>query len=713
MEHFTQAVLALVRDTGVVGYWIALFAAFAETALVVGLLIPGSSFLLLMGVLAGQGVLDLGDLLAFAAVGAVLGDNINYFLGRKYGHRWLTQKRWFLKPEYLSRAEGFFDRHGGKSVLLGRFVPSVKELMPFIAGMANMERLPFFVWNLLGAIGWALQWILPGYIFSQSLALAHAWLSRLGLLLFLCVTLIVLLYMLRWLAIRYGPGAAQLTRSVIRSIIEAVRNNPDIAAWGQRHPGLIGFLNRRGDTTRLTGLPMTLIGLAMLYVLLLFGGLVEDLLVREAIVAADARIDSLVASFRTGALNELFYGITTLGNPQVVVAGLLLSMAVLYRLHRTRFVLPMIVSVVAAESLVFLSKLAFHRPRPAQALLEPGGYSFPSGHAAISLAFYGFLFFIVMHATRKWRARVNLLFGAAFLALSIGFSRLYLGVHYLSDVLAGYLLGGLGLLIGSAMVFGGWQGIRLKPLRARTSRSTATVAVVLLGAVWMTVFLRLNAQPPLLSYESAPASGPEQYTGPQQLFSAPDASYALSVTGNRKAPINLVFLATPSSLDSCLQAAGWHAAKTTRWQTVFEAYRDVLLNRGNPAAPMSPWFWNDRTPIQQWSRPDGPDRVFDRSFLRIWRTSLTAAGGTDVLVASTGHERLPSWHLVPEVDAAFDHSRGQLLKQLAQTGGVAGTELFGVPDDKNASRTGLLYEGERSVVRLKACRANMQIKPGK
>lgn len=86
MEHFTQAVLALVRDTGVVGYWIALFAAFAETALVVGLLIPGSSFLLLMGVLAGQGVLDLGDLLAFAAVGAVLGDNINYFLGRKYGH---------------------------------------------------------------------------------------------------------------------------------------------------------------------------------------------------------------------------------------------------------------------------------------------------------------------------------------------------------------------------------------------------------------------------------------------------------------------------------------------------------------------------------------------------------------------------------------------------------------------------------------------------
>ncbi|MFC6684028.1 LssY C-terminal domain-containing protein [Marinobacter koreensis] len=185
------------------------------------------------------------------------------------------------------------------------------------------------------------------------------------------------------------------------------------------------------------------------------------------------------------------------------------------------------------------------------------------------------------------------------------------------------------------------------------------------------------------------------------------------MTGTRKAPINLVFLATPSSLDSCLRAAGWHAAQTTRWQTVFEAYRDVLLSRGNPAAPLSPWFWSDRTPLQQWSRPDGPDRVFDRSFLRIWRTSLTAAGGTDVLVASTGHEHLPSWHLVPEVDAAFDHSRGQLLKQLAQTRGVAGTEPFEVPDDKNASRTGPLYEGERSVVRLKACRANMQIKPGK
>ena len=134
MDSITQTALSVAQHAGLWGYWFALLAALAETVFLVGLFMPGSTLLLVMGMLAGQGVFDLGDLLFFAIVGATLGDNVNYFLGRRYGRHWLREDRWFLKTEHVEKAEGFFNRHGGKSVFLGRFVPSVKEIMPFIAG---------------------------------------------------------------------------------------------------------------------------------------------------------------------------------------------------------------------------------------------------------------------------------------------------------------------------------------------------------------------------------------------------------------------------------------------------------------------------------------------------------------------------------------------------------------------------------------------------
>jgi len=704
MEQVTQTVLALVRDMGMVGYWVAFFAALAETLLVVGLLLPGSTFLLLMGVLSGQGLLDLGDLLVFAIAGAALGDNINYRLGRKYGQRWLSQERWFLKADYLSKSERFFAQHGGKSVFLARFVPSAKELMPFIAGMARMGRWTFLFWNLLGAIGWALQWILPGYIFSQSLALAHAWLSRVGLLLVALVALYALLYLLRWIVIRYGASSLRLAGSVFRSVAEAIRNNPDVAAWSARHPRLIRFLKQRTDTTRIRGLPITLIGLSMGYVLLLFGGLVEDLLVKEAVVAADARVDSLIASFRTPFLNHLFYGITTLGNPPVVVAGLVLCACMLWRLRRARFILPMLVSAGLADGLTVLGKFAFHRARPEQGLIEPSGYSFPSGHATISVAFYGFLFFILIHFVRGWRNRVNLVFAAVLLVLAIGFSRLYLGVHYLSDVLAGYLVGSLGLLLGIALAYTGWSGLHLHIHRIRNTEALATVVTVFVGLVWSGVILQMNLHPPFPGASAAPVAAATRYQEPGQLFVGAESEYALSVAGVRKSPINLVFQASPSVLESCLKAAGWYPADPTHWRTVIRAYRDALLRHGNPGAPLSPWFWRDIPQSQQWSRPDSKDQVFDRHFLRIWQTPYTTRTGLTVFAASTGHERLPAWHLVPQPDSAFDAARAQLIGQLRAAGGVAGETPLTLPPAQHQTASGLVYEGGRSAVTLTGCR---------
>lgn len=697
MDHITHFVMSLVQNMGMLGYWVAFIAALAETVLVIGLILPGSTFLLLMGILSGQGVLDLGDLLFFAIAGATIGDNINYQLGKKYGQQWLQQGRWFLKAEYLSKAEGFFHKHGGKSVFLGRFVPSVKELMPFIAGMANMERWSFFFWNLLGAIGWSLQWILPGYIFSQSLALAQAWLTRVGILIVAAIALFALLYFIRWIILRFGARSWQLALSAGRSIIDALRHKPSVVCWCERHPRSALFIKQRLDTQHIRGLPITLIFVSMSYVALLFGGLIEDFLNKDSVFTYDVRINTLIASFRTPLVNHFFYGITTLGNPSVVILGLVVSSILLWHSRRARFILPMLFSAGFADLLTSLGKLAFHRARPDTAIIEQAGFSFPSGHATISIAFYGFLFFIVIHSVRGWRKHINLIFMAVMLASVIGFSRLYLGVHYLSDILAGYLVGGMGLLLGIALSLTHWRNSH-RHFRFLDVLQKRSIIFAILGSLaWLGLFIGYNLHPAISTkLDAVPTDTIATATfdaNPNILFKHPKSDQAISMIGERKASINLVFLAKPEDLQTCLRAAGWHAVQRANMTRLVQAYWDHFMNKPNPTAPLSPWFWQDNPQYQQWSQPDGNHRVFDRYFFRVWKTDYSAKSGLNVYVATTGHERLPTQHIVPIVDQTFDAARTRLVNQLSKAGGI-------VEQDTQASK---IQDGNRIILQLGVC----------
>ena len=705
MEQIAQFAISLVRGAGIFGYWFAFLAAFAETLLVVGLLLPGSALILLMGVLAGQGYLDLGDLLGFAIAGAVLGDNVNYWLGRRYGRRWLRQQRWLLKAENLRKAEDFFRRHGGKSVFFARFVPSLKEVVPFIAGMAHMRSASFMLWNLVGAVGWALQWVLPGYVFSQSLVLAHVWLSRIGILILIFIVLVTLLYGIRWLVLRYGTGGFRFVVSILHSITTAIRLNPDVAEWANRHPRLTAFLKRRLDSSQLRGIPLTVVAIAMGYLLLLFGGLVEDLLTREAIVTLDVRVNSLLATLRTPVLNRAFYFVTTLANWQFVVAGLCGASLILWWLNRSRLVLPMLIASASAQGLAYLGKFAFQRPRPAFALLEQAGHAFPSGHASISIAFYGFLCFAALQRCGTWQARVNWVFAAVTLALIIGFSRLYLGVHYLSDVLAGYVVGGLGLLLGIAFVYAGWPGLALPSGFPRLKPVVLKLLAGMNISLWMGILVYANLHPPR-DLTATPKSPPTKVVvGPSSAISLSGDVYLISATGYRRAPVNLVFVAADfQQLQACLKSAGWRTASPVGLGAVIGAYFDVIQHRANPSAPLSPWFWRDRPQDTGWVLPDTPSSVFARRTLRIWSTPYKTGNSSAVFVATTGHERLPPRHLIPVQDPLFDSAGTYLSSQLLSRGLASKSDRIAFPSNLAKPRPGLVYEGNISVITLAGCR---------
>lgn len=166
--HVDQHLGELLRFAGPWTYVILFAVIFAETGLVVTPFLPGDSLLFAIGALCHVGDLNVWVICASLIVAAILGDTVNYAVGAYIGPRVFEYKdsRIFRK-EYLERTQRFYDRHGGKTIVLARFVPIVRTFAPFVAGVGKMNYGRFIAYNVIGGIAWVLIFVLAGYAFGN------------------------------------------------------------------------------------------------------------------------------------------------------------------------------------------------------------------------------------------------------------------------------------------------------------------------------------------------------------------------------------------------------------------------------------------------------------------------------------------------------------------------------------------------------------------
>jgi len=146
------------------GLWLIALIIFTETGLLIGFFLPGDTLLVAAGVLASQGALPIEWTIITIATAAIVGDNVGYTIGRYSGKRLFTKKDGILfRQEYVERAQKFYDKHGGKTIILARFIPIVRTFAPIVAGVGKMPRGKFFAYNVIGGIIWATVLPLLGY----------------------------------------------------------------------------------------------------------------------------------------------------------------------------------------------------------------------------------------------------------------------------------------------------------------------------------------------------------------------------------------------------------------------------------------------------------------------------------------------------------------------------------------------------------------------
>ncbi|OGC58094.1 hypothetical protein A3A70_00220 [candidate division WWE3 bacterium RIFCSPLOWO2_01_FULL_42_11] len=162
-----ESLSAIITSLGILGL---IFIVFAESGLFFGFFLPGDSLLFTAGLLASQGVFSIQLLLLILPIAAILGDSAGYFTGRHFGN-WLLKRpdNLIFKRSYILKAEKFYAMHGGKAIVLARFMPAVRTFVPIVAGLANMPYSSFVFFNVFGGILWTTSLLLLGYFLGQKI----------------------------------------------------------------------------------------------------------------------------------------------------------------------------------------------------------------------------------------------------------------------------------------------------------------------------------------------------------------------------------------------------------------------------------------------------------------------------------------------------------------------------------------------------------------
>ncbi len=403
--------------------------ALGDSLVVVGIAIPATPFMFAAGALIGLGYLDGSYALACATLGAMLGDGLGLLAGRRWGLQVRSMGPFRRYPSLFERGERLFRRNDIRSIFIARFVGPIRPFVPAIAGMLHMPMRRYLPANALAAVAWSAALLGPGWLLGASLETLAAVADRLAIVLAGVFAVIasmwfIILSLWRW----FDGHADALLAGALR--------------WSRDHARLGPIVRNLVDPNRPESPSLVILALAML----VFGWGWFALLTRLLMgggLQVDLRVHQFMLGLRNPLADQLMAAFSILGDAAVLVPSTALAM--LWLMWRRRWKAAAHWIAALAFGLVLTMGLAWlvHMPAPPSA---HGGFGFPS--ATVTMATISFGFFAVLIARElPGRSRVWPYLLAAAVVTLLGLSRVYLGVHWLSDVVGGALLGCVWLLV--------------------------------------------------------------------------------------------------------------------------------------------------------------------------------------------------------------------------------------------------------------------------
>ncbi|OOZ17227.1 hypothetical protein BOW28_07195 [Solemya velum gill symbiont] len=577
--------------------------AFSESLAIIGMIVPGVVMMFAAGALVGAGVVDFWPIYFAAFAGAVLGDALSFYLGARYREDLCNMWPFSKHTELLDQGVVYFKRWGGKSVAIGRFFGPVRAVIPLVAGMLQMQVGRYLVANILSAIGWAFAYLLPGIAIGASLELASQVAFHLVVLM---LSLVAILWLSLWLLHRLFIWIQPLANCWLQLLLafsegDSLPRRIAAALADPQHP------ESKGLSIMAAFIFISVFALALLMTLV-FGDTGFGVL--------DQYIHNATSALRYPTGDSIMVLITTLGDGWLL-GWLSATVFILLFIQHRPTAWHWLAAVVFAFAAPWLLKAGLQVARPPNAALT--NWSFPSGHAVHATVIYGFL--AVLLATRLPQERRWLVYAVTIvLVLLIGFSRLYLGVHWFSDVIAGWVLGLLWIsVLGLA-----WRHHPHPPLQEKAVISGVILVLVL------TLFWYVNSSHEQRVADYRPLATVDSLTMDDWHAGVPLPMVRRTLTSIEQFTLRVA--ADPHTAASALESMGWRPTEATG-ATDFLRY--LLTDAPGTELPPPPKVYKGQLPGVQMIR-----QVDDRRLIvRLWKTD-TVLGDCPVYAGHMMQEKI-------------------------------------------------------------------------
>ncbi|MDH5822935.1 VTT domain-containing protein [Luteimonas sp. RD2P54] len=602
-DAWFDSILAWISAHPVAAGGLIFLIAFLDSLVVLGIVVPALPLLFAVGTLIGLGHIDGGYAIACAAAGAFAGDALSFWVGRRWGAQMHAHWPFRRYPQLLERGETLFRRHGSKSILIARYVGAVRPFVPAIAGMLRMPLRRYVPVSLFAAASWSAAFLAPGWLFGASYDAVAAVADRLALVLGAMLAVMALawasvLYTWRWFD---GHANALLARAL---------------KWTRAHPRLGRYAAALIDPNRPESPSLAILAACLLAIAWAWFALLTTVLMRGEPLMLDRSVYEFMVSLRNPLADRMLAGLASIGDAAVLVPAA--GLATLWLLWRRRWIAAAHWLAALAFGLVLTTVLErlIDMPQPPTAHL---GFGFPS--MAVTMTTIAFGFFAVLIARElPGRSRVWPYLVAGVVVALLGFSRIYLGAHWLSDVVGGLLLGIVWLLaLGIAYRRHVARSFWMRPL------AWVFYGCFALAAAWHAPRavdpLLASFTPPLPSLAMSPAAWWRD--GWQRLpAQRNERDSAL------RWPLDVQVAGPLPALQAHLEAHGWRVQPQADWTATLGLLDDDLPPADQPVLPATLETSAETLLLR---RQLAPGRV---QVLRLWRAPARLSGGTPLWIGS-------------------------------------------------------------------------------
>ncbi|MCP4475040.1 MAG: phosphatase PAP2 family protein [Gammaproteobacteria bacterium] len=425
-HHHYYAIVDYLKVHPVLGLLLTFVIAAAECIPFVGTVIPGSVTMTGVGILVGSGIMSLWLALFAAVAGALAGDSFGLAIGYYYQDRLDAVWPFRKYPHWLDRGRTFMSKHGGKSIFIGRFASPIRAMVPLVAGMLRISLVKFYAVDFLSAIGWAILYMLPGFLLGKaSLEIPPELATK---VIILALLILIIIWLVSWSVYLVSRWFYQHSSATATDLWLAMQKRR------ATHP--LCWLLRHGEHNE------GQFGRAALFivVLILFFIVATHVAISGELIHWNEAVYHLFRGLSEVILRKIFIVLSMLGQDDVILPTVIPLVIWFAWRKQWRIAWHYLALVVISGGAVWLSKFFVSAERP-PGILDASllSSSFPSGHTTFAIVIYGFIGYLLTTIWPQWRKLIY--WCAAALCAIVILSRLYLSLHWFTDIIGGILLG--------------------------------------------------------------------------------------------------------------------------------------------------------------------------------------------------------------------------------------------------------------------------------